>query len=85
MQVRCAWCGLDFGLVEPLADRRVTHGICTPCSNRFLEQAGVVGLTKETPEVNPTRCALRGGGPVASPRERGTPLAPLPHMPIPAH
>jgi len=36
MKKACAWCGQPQGEVEPLDDRRVTHGICPSCYKKQL-------------------------------------------------
>ena len=33
MIIVCAWCGLDLGEKEPLADTSVTHSICPECAD----------------------------------------------------
>ncbi len=35
---KCAWCQKDLGEIEPLDDKRVTHGICGPCSISEMEK-----------------------------------------------
>lgn len=36
MTIICAWCQQTLGTKEPLADTRVTHGICPPCKRAWL-------------------------------------------------
>lgn len=31
MIIKCAWCGKDLGVAEPVGDNAVSHGICPVC------------------------------------------------------
>jgi len=39
MRVKCSWC--QKTLVYDDDESAVTHGICLPCGNKLLEEAGV--------------------------------------------
>jgi hypothetical protein len=32
---QCAWCKAMMGEVAPIADKRVTHGICKKCEDKM--------------------------------------------------
>jgi len=36
MKVICSWCDKDLGEKEPLADTRVSHGICEDCRKKIM-------------------------------------------------
>jgi len=40
----CAWCGDYLGEIEPRDDYRITHGICGPCRDRWLAEAGLIDV-----------------------------------------
>ena len=35
---QCAWCGDYMGEIEPLDDKRITHGICAYCSAKVSNE-----------------------------------------------
>jgi hypothetical protein len=34
---QCAWCCRVLGLIPPLEDQSVTHGVCPECNRKLLE------------------------------------------------
>ena len=34
---QCAWCNKNMGEVEPLEDKRITHGICPDCYETIMQ------------------------------------------------
>ena len=57
MKVICSWCDKDLGEKEPLADTRVSHGMCEDCRKKIME-----GMKKEKRDdkVN-SRCIIAVG------------------------
>lgn len=53
MLVKCAWCGADKGEIEPLEDKRVSHGICIPCKEKYLGEYIENKKRKKREEVIP--------------------------------
>lgn len=42
----CGWCGAYLGEIEPRDDYRVTTGICGPCRDAWLAEAGLADVAE---------------------------------------
>ena len=38
MKRKCGWCNQLFGVKRPLADRRITYGICRLCLQQLFKE-----------------------------------------------
>ena len=38
MLIKCAWCGKDEGVKEPLEDKGITHTICSKCARTYFPE-----------------------------------------------
>ena len=36
----CSWCDKKLGEIEPLEDKRITHGICKECRDKHFPKQG---------------------------------------------
>ena len=67
MKVICSWCDKDLGEKEPLADTRVSHGICEDCRKKIME-----GIKRERDNSSGIRSSIRQGFSVCLSHEAGT-------------
>lgn len=47
MCIKCAWCGNTIGYTAPLAEDKISHGMCNACAELYVKQ-----LDKEQSKIN---------------------------------
>ena len=51
---QCAWCNKNMGEVEPLEDKRTTHGICPECYETIMQPQLEKAREEKDDNLHPT-------------------------------